>query len=68
MIELARVAELRPARRAPDLLPARVGVGASTVSTVYQADGRGGDDLVMGIVLSSLLHRGVIAGNGVSGV
>ena len=47
MVELARVRELRPARGAPDFLPARVRVGPGAVPTVDEARLRRGEHLLI---------------------
>ena len=65
MVEFARVPELRPARGAPDLLPARVSVGPGAVAAVDKTSRCRSDDFVMGIVFGGLLRGGVVARDGV---
>ena len=65
VVKFARVPELRPARGAPNLLPARVGVGACAIAAVDETSRCGSDDLVVGIVFGGLLRGGVVARDGV---
>ena len=65
MVELGRVPELRPARRPPRLLPARVRVGPRTVAPVDEARLRSIEYLLSSKVA---LQRGLVAGDSVAGI
>ena len=57
MIELLCITQLRPSRRAPHLLPARVRVGASTIPAVRETGPGGVEDLLSHVTVTELcLH------------
>ena len=59
-VKLGRDSELRPARRAPDLRPSRVGVRASPKAAMGQADFRRDEHLVFRVVVFPSLDKRVI--------
>lgn len=66
MIELLRVSKLCPRSRTPDLLPACIRVGASTISAVYKA--RTGSVQYVCLSVVRVLQRRIVAGDSVSGI
>ena len=68
MVELARVAELRPAGGAPDFLPPRVSIRACSVPAVNETCGRRVNYLLVRVVDRGPLDRRVEVRDRVTGV